>query len=114
MKAVLHAHPMDVLASGTHRDVDILLSMASDDAGWWRANALDRFDPHTVDRVTDEVAGWRLPRSRAKKIVNAYDQRGRTPAEVRSALLRNYVFGLSSARGTLSHPAAGGNARTRR
>ncbi|MEU6351713.1 carboxylesterase family protein [Streptomyces sp. NPDC047072] len=108
--AVLHAHPMDVLASGTHRDVDVLLSMASDDMGWWVANDLDRFDPHTVDRIVDEVAGWRIPRSRAKKIVDAYDQGGRTPAEVRAALLSDYIFGLPAARGALVHAAAGGNA----
>jgi para-nitrobenzyl esterase len=106
--AVLHAHPMDELASGAHRDVDVLL--ASDDMGWWVANDLDRFDPHTVDRIVDEVAGWRIPRSRAKKIVDAYDQGGRTPAEVRAALLSDYIFGLPAARGALAHTAAGGNA----
>ena len=41
--AVVHAHPMDALASGAHRDVDVLLSMASDDMGWWAVNDLDRF-----------------------------------------------------------------------
>ena len=108
--AVLRAHPMDVLASGSHRDVDVLLSAASDDMGWWVANDLDRFDPHTVEAVTEEVAGWRLPRSRAKKIVDAYDQVGRTPAEVRAALLTDYIFALPAARGALAHAAAGGNA----
>ncbi|WP_244205398.1 carboxylesterase family protein [Streptomyces bobili] len=108
--AVLHAHPMDELASGAHRDVDVLLSMASDDMGWWVANDLDRFDPHTVDRIVDEVAGWRIPRSRAKRIVDAYDQGGRTPAEVRAALLSDYIFGLPAARAALAHAAAGGNA----
>ena len=108
--AVVHAHPMDVLASGAHRDIDVLLSMASDDMGWWVANDLDRFDPHTVDRVTDEVAGWRIPRSRAKKIVDTYDQGGRTPAEVRAALMTDYLFALPAARGALAHAAAGGNA----
>jgi para-nitrobenzyl esterase len=108
--AVLHAHPMDVLASGSHRDIDVLLSMASDDMGWWVANDLDRFDPRTVDRITDEVAGWRIPRSRAKKIVDAYDHGGRSPAEVRAALLTDYIFGLPAARGALVHAAAGGNA----
>lgn len=108
--AVLHAHPMDELASGTHRDVDVLLSMASNDMGWWVANDLDRFDPRTVDRIVDEVAGWRIPRSRAKKIVDAYNQGGRTPAEVRAALLTDYVFGLPAARGALAHAAGGGNA----
>ncbi|MER8003433.1 hypothetical protein [Streptomyces sp. NPDC095613] len=107
---VLHAHPLDVLASGTHRDVDVLLSMASDDMGWWVANDLDRFDPHTVDRVIDEAAGRRVPRSRAQKFVGAYDQGGRTPAEVRSAVLSDYIHGLPAVRGTVAHAAAGGNA----
>lgn len=108
--AVVHAHPMDVLASGAHRDVDVLLSMASDDMGWWVANDLDRFDPHTLDRVTDEVAGWRIPRSHAKKIVNTHDQGSRTPAEIRAALMADYLFALPAARGALAHAAAGGNA----
>lgn len=108
--AVVHAHPMDVLASGAHRDVDVLLSMASDDMGWWVANDLDRFDPHTVDRIVDEVARWRIPRSRAKNIVDAYNQGDRTPAEVRAAALADYLFALPAARGALVHAAAGGNA----
>jgi para-nitrobenzyl esterase len=108
--AVLHAHPLEVLASGSHRDIDLLLSTASNEMGWWVANDLDRFDPHTVDRVTDEFAGWRIPRSRAKKIVNTYDQGSRTPAEVRAALLTDYIFTLPAARGALAHAAAGGNA----
>ena len=108
--AVLHAHPLDVLASGSHRDIDILLSTASDDMGWWVANDLDRFDPHTVDRITDQAAAWRIPRSRAKKIVNTYDRDGRPPAEVRAAFLADYIFALPAARGALAHAAAGGNA----
>ncbi|MGH3209634.1 MAG: carboxylesterase family protein [Trebonia sp.] len=108
--AVLHAHPLDVLASGSHLDIDLLLSTASNEMGWWVANDLDRFDPHTVDRITGEVAGWRIPRSRAKKIVNTYNQGSRTPAEVRAALLTDYIFTLPAARGALAHAAAGGNA----
>jgi para-nitrobenzyl esterase len=108
--AVLRAHPMDVLASGAHRDVDILLSSASEEMGWWVANDLDRFDPHTVEAVIDEVAGWRFSRSRARQIVDAYDRGSRTPAEVRSALLTDYIYGLPAARGALAHAAAGGNA----
>ncbi|MFD5541784.1 carboxylesterase family protein [Streptomyces sp. NPDC127079] len=108
--ALLAAHPMDVLATGAHRDVDILLSFASDDMGWWVANDLQRFDPHTVEAVIDEFVGWRFPRSRAKEIVAAYEQGRRTPAEVRAALLTDYVFALPAARGALAHAAAGGNA----
>ncbi|NEA61041.1 carboxylesterase family protein [Streptomyces sp. SID12488] len=108
--AVVHAHPMDVLASGAHRNVDVLLSMASDDMGWWVANDLDRFDPHTLDRIVDEVAGWRISRSLAKKIVDAHDQGGCTPAEVRAAVMADYLFALPAVRGALAHAAAGGNA----
>lgn len=108
--AVVHAHPLDVLASGAHRDVDVLLSMASDDVGWWVANDLDRFDPHTRDRIADEVARWRISRSRAKRLVAAYGQDSRTPADVRAALMADYLFGLPAARGALAHAAAGGNA----
>lgn len=78
--------------------------------GWWVANDLDRFDPNAVDRVTDEFAGWRIPRSRARRIVDTYDQGGRTPAEVRAASLTDYIFTLPAARGALAHAAAGGNA----
>ncbi|WNF01879.1 hypothetical protein PS467_41625 [Streptomyces luomodiensis] len=60
--------------------------------------------------TVDEVAAWRLPRSRARQIIDAYDQGGRTPAEVRAALLADYVYGLPAARGALAHAAAGGNA----
>lgn len=84
--------------------------MASDDMGWWVANDFDRFDPGTVDAVVDQLAEWRIPRSRAKKIVDAYDQGGRTPAEVRAALLSDYLFALPAARAALAHAAAGGNA----
>jgi para-nitrobenzyl esterase len=108
---VLHAHPMDVLASGAHRDIDILLSTASNEMGWWVANDLERFDPRGVERVTDEVARWRVARSRAKKIVDTYDRGGLSPAEVRAALLTDYVFALPAARGALAHAAAGGSAR---
>lgn len=63
-----------------------------------------------IARVIDEVAGWRIPRSRAAKLVDAYDRGGRTPAEVRAAFLSDFISGLSAARGVLAHAAAGGNA----
>ncbi|MFD0029670.1 hypothetical protein ACWGDS_02880 [Streptomyces sp. NPDC055059] len=37
------------------------------------------------------------PGSRAKKVVDVYDQGGRTPAEVGAALLTDHVFGLPAA-----------------
>jgi para-nitrobenzyl esterase len=107
---VLHTHPMDVLAAGTHQDIDVLLSTASNEIGWWVANDLDRFNPHTIDNVTAEVARWRVPASRARSIVNTYNHGGRSPAEVRAAILTDWIYALPAARGVLAHAAAGGKA----
>ena len=50
------------------------------------------------------------PRSCASKVVAAFDVNGRTPVEVRGALLTNFSFTLPQGRGALAHAAAGGNA----
>ena len=107
---VLLAHPMEVLAAGTHRNIDVLFSTATNEIGWWVVNDLDRFDPHTTDNVIAEVARWRIPISRAQSIVSTYDRGGRTPAEVRAAILTDWIYSLPAARGALAHAAAGGNA----
>ncbi|MET9825006.1 hypothetical protein ABZ038_25970 [Streptomyces sp. NPDC006349] len=64
-----------------------------------------------MGEAVDEVAGWRTPRSRARRLIDAYHQDGRTPTEVRAALVPDYLFALPTARGALAHAAAGGGAR---
>jgi len=56
------------------------------------------------------VTKSRIPRSRARDIVAAYDVKGRTPVEVRGALLTDYIYTLPAARAALAHAAAGGKA----
>ena len=109
--AVLSDTPLRDLESGRHRDVDILFSTATNEADWWVINVPEQFDPGSVDNLVDELATKsRIPRSRAKRIVAAYDVDGRTPVEVRGALFTDYFFTLPAARAALAHTAAGGNA----
>lgn len=108
---VLTDHPMRVLESGRHRDVDILFSSATHETDYWVKNRTEDFDPGSIDRLIEEFATRnRIPHNRARKIIAAYDVDGRTPVEVRGALLTDYSFTLPQARGALAHAAAGGNA----
>lgn len=109
--AIVADTPLRVLTSGRHRDVDILFSTATNEADWWVINATGKFDPGSIDNLVEElVKKSRIPRSRARSIVGAYDVNGRTPVEVRGALFTDYFFTLPAARAALAHAAAGGNA----
>ncbi len=109
--AVLAKTPLRALASGRHRNVDILFSTATNEADWWVINATQKFDPGSIYNLVDElVKKSRIPRSRARRIVAAYDVNGRTPVEVRGALFTDYFFTLPAARAALAHAAAGGRA----
>ncbi|MBT2500046.1 carboxylesterase/lipase family protein [Agromyces sp. ISL-38] len=108
---ILADHPLKVLESGRHRDVDILFSSTTHETDWWVLNKTDEFDPGSIDDLVEEFAARnRIPRSRARKIVAAYDVDGRTPVEARGALLTDFSFTLPQVRGALAHAAAGGNA----
>ena len=108
--AVLHAHPMDVLASGSHRDIDVLLSTASNEMGWWVANDLDRFDPlrrRAHHRRSRGVAHSPLSRQEDRR----YLRPGRPPpCRGPRRVPDGLCFALPAARGALAYAAAGGNA----
>ena len=108
--AVLTGHPLRVLESGRHSDIDILFSSTTHEVDWYVIN--DRgFDPGSINNIVDVFAlKGRIPRSRARRIVAAYDVNGRTPAQVRGALYTDYSFTLPAARAALAHAAAGGKA----
>jgi para-nitrobenzyl esterase len=109
--AVLAGHPLRILESGRRADIDILFSSTTHEVDWYVIND-PGFDPASVDNIVDVFASkGRIPRSRARHIVTAYDVDGRTPAEVRGALYTDYSFTLPAARAALAHAAAGGNAR---
>jgi para-nitrobenzyl esterase len=108
---ILTDHPMHVLESGRHKDIDILFSSTTHETGWWVLHRTDDFDPGSIDDLVTEFAHRnRIPRSRARQVIAAYDVDDRTPVEVRGALLTDFSFTLPQTRGALAHAAAGGNA----
>lgn len=108
---ILTDHPMRVLESGRHRDIDILFSNATNETDYSVEYKTEEFDPGSIDGLVEEFATRnRIPRSRAQKIIAAYNVDGRTPVQVRGALLTDYSFTLPQARGALAHAAAGGTA----
>jgi para-nitrobenzyl esterase len=108
---ILTDHPMRVLESGRHKDVDILFSSTTNETDYWVKYRTDDFDPGSIDALVEEFATRnRIPRSRARKIIAAYDVDGRTPVQVRGALLTDFSFTLPQVRGALAHAAAGGSA----
>ncbi len=108
---ILTDHPMRVLESGRHKDVDILFSSTTNETDYWVKYRTDDFDPGSIDALVEEFATRnRIPRSRAQKIIAAYDVDGRTPVQVRGALLTDFSFTLPQVRGALAHAAAGGSA----
>ncbi|MCZ4499145.1 MAG: carboxylesterase/lipase family protein [Marmoricola sp.] len=108
---ILTDHPMRVLQSGRHRDIDILFSSTTHETDWWVLHRTEDFDPGSIDALVAQFAtSNRIPRSRARKIIAAYDVDGRTPVQVRGALLTDFSFTLPQVRGALAHAAAGGNA----
>lgn len=108
---VLTDHPMHVLETGRHKDVDILFSSTTGETDWWVNHKTEDFDPGSIDDLVTEFSHRnRIPRSRAQKIIATFDTEGRTPIQVRSALLTNYSFTLPQVRGALAHAAAGGRA----
>jgi para-nitrobenzyl esterase len=108
---VLVDHPMRVLESGRHRDIDILFSSTTYETGWWVLHRTSDFDPGSIGDLIKEFATRnRIPRSRASKIIAAYDVDGRTPVQIRGLLLTDYSFTLPQTRGAIAHAAAGGKA----
>jgi para-nitrobenzyl esterase len=108
---IIADHPMRVLESGRHYDIDILFSSTTHETDWWVLHRTEDFDPGSIEALVANFASSnRIPRSRAREIVAAFDVDGRTPVEVRGALLTNFSFTLPQVRGAMAHAAAGGRA----
>ena len=107
---VLTGHPLHVIESGRRADIDILFSSATHEVDWYVIND-PRFDPGSIENIVDVFAlKGRIPRSRARRIVAAYNVNGRTPVQVRGALYTDYSFTLPAVRAAIAHASAGGNA----
>lgn len=109
LNGVLTDHPMRILESGRHRNIDILFSSTTYETGWWVLHNTKNFDPESIDNLVKEFANRnRIPRSRVKKIIDSYNVDERTPVEVRGLLLTDFSFTLPQTRGAFAHAAAGG------
>lgn len=110
-EGIIAHHPLLAIASGHHRDIDILFSSTTHETDWWVLHRTDDFNPGSIsDLVREFAASNRISLSRARAVVNAYDTDGRTPVEVRGALLTDFSFTLPHVRAALAHATAGGNA----
>ena len=108
---IIAQHPLQSLESGRHRDIDILFSSTTHETDWWVLHKTNEFDPGSINDLVKEFAMRnRIPRSRAHAIIATYDIDGRTPVQVRGALLTDYSFTLPHIRAALAHSTAGGNA----
>lgn len=108
--AVLEGIPMDMIAKGVHKDIDLLISSTTYEAGWYVLNTREAFNPKSNEAIVDElVNGSRIPRSQSERIIAAYKD-GKEPAEVRGEVHTDYNFTLPKVRAALSHANAGGRA----
>ena len=108
---IIADHPLRVLKSGRHRDIDILFSSTTHETDWWVLHKTEDFDPGSISDLAKEFASAnRIPLSRARAVIAAYDVDGRTPVQARGALLTDFSFTLPHVRAALAHAAAGGNA----
>ena len=103
---VLADHPMRVLESGRHKDVDILFSSTTAENDWWVLHRTEDYDPGTIDELVKEFAH----RNRIHAQPRPRDRR-----RVRHRWPRSSAGSRRVAHQLLLRPAAGPRgARTRR
>ncbi|MEO7215781.1 MAG: carboxylesterase family protein [Mucilaginibacter sp.] len=108
---IIADHPLRILESGRHRDIDILFSSTTHETDWWVLHKTEDFDPGSISDLVKEFSSTnRIQHSRSRAVIAAYDIDGRTPVQVRGALLTDFSFTLPHVRAALAHAAAGGNA----
>lgn len=109
INGVIADHPMHVLESGKHKDVDILFSSTTEETFYWVLHRTKDFDPVTLDRLAEQFAhSMRIPLTRAHQVINSFTDDTLKPVEVRGLLLTHLSFTLPQIRGALAHANAGG------
>ncbi|RDZ07678.1 carboxylesterase/lipase family protein [Priestia megaterium] len=107
---IIKAHPLEVLANGEHKDVDIVFSTTTAEVDWYAINTPDAFRPESFDELVEELIKWsKVPRSRAVEIVKFYAE-GRSPIEAKSLMYTDFCFLIPASRGALAHAKSGGRA----
>ncbi|AVK61756.1 carboxylesterase/lipase family protein [Lactobacillus sp. CBA3605] len=108
---ILKAHPADVIRSGEHKAIDLLMTSTTAEASWYVANRADNIDPKTINAVIDEmVYGCHIPRQQAELIAAHCGAGKDKPVEVRAQFYTDYNFTLPALREVHDHAAAGGRA----
>lgn len=106
---ILKAHPADVIKSGTHKDVDLIITSTTAEASWYAANIPDNVDPKTVENVIDEmVYDCHIPRKQAEAIALHCGAGKDSPLNVRTKFFTDYNFTLPAIREAHDHAQAGG------
>lgn len=103
------AHPMSVLASGSRKDVAILMSSTTYEVGWYEQYLPQLFNIGGQAELLDElVQYYRIPRSQAEKIVDFHTKKGLSDMEIRALVYTSFSFSLPATRACLAHAQAGG------
>lgn len=106
---VLKANPADVIKSGEHKDVDLIITSTTAEASWYAANIPDNVDPKTIKAVIDEmVYDCHIPRKQAEAIALHCGAGKASPLEVRTRFFTDYNFTLPAIREAHDHVQAGG------
>jgi len=106
---ILKSHPADVIKSGTHKDVDLIITSTTAEASWYAANIPDNVDPKTVENVIDEmVYDCHIPRKQAEAIALHCGAGKDSPLNVRTKFFTDYNFTLPAIREAHDHAQAGG------
>ncbi|WP_061777484.1 carboxylesterase family protein [Levilactobacillus senmaizukei] len=106
---ILKGHPADMIKSGEHKDVDLILTSTTAEASWYAANIPDNVDPKNIDAVIDEmVYDCHIPRKQAEAIALHCGAGQASPLTVRTRFFTDYNFTLPAIREAHDHAQAGG------
>ena len=106
---VLKANPADVIKSGEHKDVDLIITSTTAEASWYAAHIPDNVDPKNIEAVIDEmVYDCHIPRKQAEAIALHCGAGKASPLDVRTRFFTDYNFTLPAIREAHDHAQAGG------
>ncbi|WP_125545561.1 carboxylesterase family protein [Levilactobacillus lindianensis] len=106
---ILKANPADVIKSGSHKDVDLIITSTTAEASWYAAHIPDNVDPKNIEAVIDEmVYDCHIPRKQAEAIALHCGAGKDSPLTVRTRFFTDYNFTLPAIREARDHAQAGG------
>lgn len=108
---MLQAQPADVIKSGSHKDIDLMITSTTEETSWFVANMKSRVTPKNIEAVIDEmVYECHIPRKQAEAIAIHCGAGKDSPVDVRTRFFTDYNFTLQATQQVQSHAKAGGRA----